>query len=176
MVGSEVLEVLDHGTLLPVAFLDVLTYHGPDNSVAGVAHAFKAMERAWPLLDAARPPERYEVHIDSAFPGDGSRDAFEMVTRAVTGGRYRFVPEIAPATAPEGPEGRFFFRIHYRATAVDLTLRDGFVSDRFVERVRRGAQTADEEKALARLKQAMAVRLMGLAAPQVYDATVREEG
>lgn len=171
MNAADVLAVLDRGDPHEVAFSDVLTYHG-SRSIAGVAHGFKAMQRAWPLLAGGQPPERYEVHIDSAFGGDGARDAFEMVTRAVTGQRFRFVPEIAPASAPEAPEGRFFFRFRYRDVTVDTTLRDGFVSDEFLERVcRGGTKTRAEEEAVAEMKRAMAAQVMGLPPDEVYDLT-----
>jgi hypothetical protein len=164
------LEVLDHGELICVSFDDLLKYHGR-SSIAGVAHGFKVMQRAFPLLTAGAPPERYDIEIDSAFDGAGARDAFEMVTRAVTGHRYRMAPELAPLDAPQGPEGRFFFRFQYRGRGVDLTLRDGLVSDEFVQLARRGAGTPAEVERLVRLKQDMAERLLRLAAEEVYDAS-----
>ncbi|MGH8929061.1 MAG: hypothetical protein ACRDZO_00075 [Egibacteraceae bacterium] len=167
------LEVFDHGELICVSFEDLLKYHGR-SSIAGAAHAFKVMERAFPLLAGGLPPERYEIKIDSAFRGDGVRDGFEMVTRAVTGHRYRLAPELAPADAPPGPEGRFFFRFAYRGVVVDLTLRDGLVSDEFVRLVRRGADTPAEAERLVRFKRDMADRLLSLAAEEVYDASVSQ--
>jgi hypothetical protein len=167
------LEVLDHGELVSVSFDDVLKYHGR-SSIAGVAHGFKVMQRAFPLLAGGSPPERYDLWIHSAFDGAGARDAFEMVTRAVTGHRYRLAPELAPADAPHAPEGRFFFRLEYRGSRVDLKLRAGLVSDEFVQLVRRGAETPGEVERLVRLKREMADRLLSLAAEEVYDASVSQ--
>lgn len=82
MTGT--LEVIDRGRSLRFSFEDVLKYHGP-GSPGGAAHAFKVLERALPLLDPDRPCERREIVIDTAFGGPGARDAFELVTRAVTG-------------------------------------------------------------------------------------------
>jgi hypothetical protein len=53
------------------------------SAIGGVAHGFKVMERALPLLVGGGLPERAGIVIDSAFGGAGARDAFEMVTRAV---------------------------------------------------------------------------------------------
>jgi hypothetical protein len=53
-----------------------------------VADAFKAMQRALPILDPNGPVERRQITVHTAFRGPGGRDAFEMVTRAVTGDRY----------------------------------------------------------------------------------------
>lgn len=169
MGPSEVLTVLDRGDPLEVSFRNARTYHGY-RSIAGIAHGFKAMQRAWPLLAGGQPPERYEVRIDSAFAGEGARDAFEIVTRAVTGGRYRLVSEIAPPRAPEAPEGSFFFRFRYRDTTVDTTLRAGFINDEFLKRVRRGTQTRAEEETLAGMKREMAAQIMSLPPDEVYDA------
>ena len=162
------LEILDHGQRIAFDFEDLLKYHGR-GAVGGVAHGFKVMERALPLLAGGEPPERDGIAIDSAFGGAGARDAFEMVTRAVTGGRFRFDPDLAP-DAPDSPIGRYFFRFTYReGPAVDLTLRPGLVSDEFVDLARRGPSTPEEEARLDWLKQDMADRLMARPAKEVYD-------
>lgn len=170
--AAPTIEVLDDGELVRIGFGDLVKYHGR-SSVGGLAHGFKVMERGLPLLDGGQPPERREVHVETEFDGPGSRDAFEMVTRAVTGGRYRATAELAGPDhpAPEAPEGRFFFRLRYRGNTVDLTLRDGHVSSEFIDLVRRGPGTPAEESHLARLKQDMADRLMQLPAEDVYDAS-----
>ena len=163
------LDVLDHGELLSITFADLVKYHGR-SSIGGVAHGFKVMERALPLLRDGSPPERYDVEIETAFPGPGARDAFEMVTRAVTGGRYRVTPELAAADAPIAPEGHYVFRVRGHETTVDLTLRPGHVRDDFIQLVRQPERTAADEERLVVLKQDMAARLMSLPADEVYDA------
>lgn len=163
------LETLDHGEPIAISFEDILKYHGR-SFLGGAAHGFKAMQRAFPLLCADARPERYEVTIATAFPGPGARDAFEMVTRAVTGGRYAVDLELAGDEVVASPRGRYFFRFAYRAVVVDVTLRPGLVRDEFVELARKGAATPAEAERLAWLKQDMADRLMGLPAEEVYDA------
>lgn len=164
------LEVLDHGELIAFSFEDLLEYHGR-GAIGGVAHGFKVMERALPLLAAGQPPERYDIGVETAFEGPGARDAIEMVTRAVTGGRYRVDPDLGGDDVPESPNGRYFFRLVYggRAT-VELTLRPGLVPAELLALVRRETITADEEKRLTWLKGDMADRLMSLPAEEVYDA------
>ncbi len=166
------LTILDHGDPITISFEDLLKYHGK-GFVGGVAHGFKVMERAFELLSPDQPPERYGITIETAFPGPGARDAFEMVTRAVTGGRYVVDTGFAPAGTLESPAGRYFFRLGYEGRTVDLTLRPGLVRDEFIELARRGPATAAEEERLVWLKQDMADRLMGLPASQVYDAALR---
>lgn len=166
------LVVLDQGEPISISFDDLLKYHGR-SSIAGVAHAFKAMERAFPLLSPGGPPERYDITVESGFPGGGARDAFEMVTRAVTGDRYRLAPEPAGVEAPEAPGGHFFFRLGYRETLVELVARAGLVPEGFVQIACREAPTPAEAARAQQLKEEMAERLLSLPADEVYDADPR---
>jgi hypothetical protein len=166
------LVVLDQGGTISISFDDLLKYHGR-SSIAGVAHAFKAMERALPLLSPGGPPERYDITVESGFPGGGARDAFEMVTRAVTGDRYRLASEAPGAEAPEAPGGHFFYRLGYRGTVVDLVARAGLVPEEFLQLACREAPTPDEAVRAQHLKEEMAERLLSLPAEEVYDANLR---
>lgn len=163
------LETLDHGEPIAISFDDILKYHGR-SFVGGAAHGFKAMQRAFPLLCADARPERYEVTIETAFPGPGARDAFEMVTRAVTGSRYKVDTDLAGDEVIASPRGRYFFRFFYRGVVVDVSLRPGLVRDEFIELARKGAATPAEVARLDWLKQEMSDRLMSLPAEEVYDA------
>ncbi|HET7490047.1 MAG TPA: hypothetical protein VFJ85_19140 [Acidimicrobiales bacterium] len=165
------LTIRDQDEAISIAFDDILKYHGR-SSIAGAAHAFKAMERAFPLLSPDQPPDRYGIAVESGFPGGGARDAFEMVTRAVSGDRFRVAPELAPAGVPDAPGGSFFFRLRYGPTVVDLALRDGLVPEEFVEVACKEAPSAAEAERARRLKEEMAARLLGLPAEAVYDAVV----
>ena len=166
------LVVLDQAESISISFDDLLKYHGR-SSIAGLAHAFKAMERAFPLLSPGGAPERYEITVESGFPGGGARDAFEMVTRAVTGERYRLASEPAVAQAPEAPGGHFFFRLGYRDAVVDLVARAGIVTEEFLQLACREAPTPAEAARAQQLKEEMAERLLGLPADEVYDAYLR---
>jgi hypothetical protein len=163
------LVVSDQGQPVSISFDDLLKYHGR-SSIAGVAHAFKAMERAFPFLSPGLPPERYDITVESGFPGGGARDAFEMVTRAVTGDRYQLVVEARPGV-PEAPGGHFFFRLGYQGTVVELTLRAGLVPDEFLDVACKERPTPAEADRAQQLKEEMAERLLGLPAEEVYDLT-----
>lgn len=168
------LMVRDHGEAICISFDDVVKYHGR-SSIAGAAHAFKAMERAFPLLSPDEPPDRSLIFVESGFPGGGARDAFEMVARAVSGDRFRVTPELAGAEVPEAPGGHFFFRLRYGATVVDLALRDGLVPEEFLEVACKDAPSPAEADRARQLKEEMATRLLGLAPEAVYDAEVASE-
>lgn len=161
------LHVREAGQDLTYAFADLMHFHG-FGFPGGVAHAFKVMERALPLLAKGEPPERREIEIRTAFRGPGARDAFEMVTRSLTEQRY------VVDSALERPERgetlmRYVFALSYRGSTVRLQLRDGIVWDEFIALGRKPDRTAAEEDRLVWLKQDMAERLLALPATEVYD-------
>jgi hypothetical protein len=162
------IEVLDRGQRIAFSLEDLMKYHGP-GSPGGVAHAFKVLERGLPLLEPDGLCERREIVIETAFEGPGARDAFEMITRAVTGDRFRIDPALARPQRGRALE-RFVFRLTYRERAVTLVLRDGFVTDEFIDLARTQQRTDDQEQRLETLKREMAERVMAPPAHAVYDA------
>ena len=162
------IEVLDHGQRIAFSLEDLMKYHGP-GSPGGVAHAFKVLERGLPLLEPNGLCERREIVVETAFEGPGARDACEMVTRAVTGDRFHIDPALARPQRGRALE-RFVFRLTYRERAVTLVLRDGFVTDEFIDLARTQQRTADQEQHLDTLKRDMADRVMSRPARDVYDA------
>lgn len=164
---STQLDVVDQGASLTFTFADLMKYHGP-NAPGGVAHAFKVLERALPLLDDGRPVERRDVEIATAHGGPGVRDAFELVLRATTGGRYDVDPALA---RPERGNtlANYVFRLTYRGSSVTLQVREGFVADEFIDLVNRPGRTESEEARLVVLKQEMTDRLLAVPATEVYD-------
>ncbi|MGQ0575905.1 MAG: hypothetical protein ACT4RN_17120 [Pseudonocardia sp.] len=161
------LEVLDEGVLLRFTLADLMRYHGP-GFPGGVAHGFVAMLRAWPLLDPGGPPRRREIRLDTAFPGPGARDAVELVTRAVTEGRYTVDAGLGRPDRGTTLE-RYVFRFTDGEREVRVEIRDGFVTDEFIALSRAPGRTADQDAHLAVLKQEMADRLLAVAPDQVYD-------
>jgi hypothetical protein len=157
----------DRGRRVAFTLDDLMRYHGAA-SPGGVAHAFKVLERALPLLSPDEPPERRQIAIRTAFGGPGARDAFELVTRAVTEGRYLVDPELARPQRGRAME-RFVFELTHRGRRVTLTVREGFVTDEFIDLARAEARSEDEERRLDRLKLEMAEHVMGAPAEAVYD-------
>ncbi len=161
------LTVLERGEAIAFSFDDMLRHHG-GGSPGGVAHAFKVLERALPLLEPGGPPERREITIRTAFGGPGARDAFELVTGAVTGERY--VVDAALARPDRGSAlERFVFALGYRDRGVTLAAREGFVTEEFIDLARRESRTASEDGRLTALKLEMADLVMSSAAGDVYE-------
>jgi len=164
-VDPEAIFVLDGGRELAFSYQDMLRYHG-GRSPAGVAHALKVLERALPLLAPDGRIERRGLVIETPFAGPGARDAFELVTRAATEHRYKLDRSLArPSLGPA--RERFVFRLSYRDRAVTLALRDGFVTDEFIELADRGHRSSAEEHRFTLLKTATAKRLLSVRAEDV---------
>jgi hypothetical protein len=166
---TDTISVRESGRAIRFTYDDLLKYHG-FGYPGGVAHAFKVMQRAFPLLDEEGAPERADLSMATAFPGPGARDAFEMATRMVTGGRYLVDPALAGEEVLRSPKGRYLFRFAGRSRSLDLTLRPGFVEEEFLRLGALESRTAVEEARLSVLKAEMAARLLASPAEDVYDA------
>ncbi len=166
---SSTIVVVDQGQPIGFSFDDMMRYHGP-GSPGGVAHAFKVLERGLPLLEPDGAPERREITVETAFGGPGARDGFELVTRAVTEDRYVVDRRLERSERGRTLE-RFVFRLGYRDRVVTLLVREGYVTDEFIELARKERRTAEEDDRLAVLKTEMADRVMSTPATDVYDAT-----
>jgi hypothetical protein len=166
MAGDRIV-VLDSGREVSFSFVEMLNYHG-GGSPGGVAHAFKVLELALPLLDVRARVERRAIHIATAFGGPGARDAFELVTRAVSEQRFILDPELARPENGRARE-RFVFGMRYGERSVLLVLREGFVTDEFIDLTRRVARTAAQERQLDAMKTEMATRVMAARAQDVYQ-------
>ena len=161
------LDVLDKGRPLAFSLDDLLKYHGP-GSPGGVAQAYKILERGLPLLDPDGPPERREIHVRTAFGGPGARDAFELVTRAVTGGRYDVDQSLARPERGRAME-RFVFELTYRDRSATLIVREGIVPDEFIELARTDPRSEEQDARFAQVKLDMVAHVMSLPAEEVYD-------
>lgn len=160
------LTVLEAGRPLSYTYADLMHYHG-FGFPGGVAHAFKVLERALPLLANGEVPERREIAIRTPFKGPGARDAFEMVTRSLTEGRYMVNPALAQPERGETLE-RYVFILSYRGKQVRLRIHDGIVRDEFIALGRKLDRTPEENERLEWLKQDMADRLLSMPADAIY--------
>jgi len=159
--------VHEDGRPLTFSVEDLNRYHG-FGFPGGVAHAFKVMQRALPLLSPHAPPERREISIQTPFKGPGARDAFEMVTRATTEGRYTIDESLLALERGEILKG-YVFVLRYRDKSVKLVIREGIVKEEFILLGRKAGRTEEEDQHLAWLKQDMAERLLRLPAEETYD-------
>lgn len=163
---ADTIDIVERGHAISFSFDDLMRYHGP-GSPGGVAHAFKVMQRALPLLDRGALLERREIYIRTAFGGPGARDGFELVTRAVTGDRYVIDPDLGrPGNGPT--RERFVFELSYRGCSVTLALREGYITREFADLAFKKGSTAAEDARLEQLKGELAERVMAGRAADVY--------
>ena len=164
---DETILVEERGQLLEFSYTDMLCYAGP-YSPAGVANAFKVMQRAFAALSPNQPPQRRSIVIRTAFRGPGARDGFEAVTRAVTDGRYTI--DLALARPDRGRLLQsFVFQVIIAGRTATLLLRKGFVSAEFIDLAGKAERDQAEEAHLDQLKADLAQRLLAAAAEDVYD-------
>jgi hypothetical protein len=159
---DETILVEERGQLLEFSYTDMLCYAGP-YSPAGVATAFKVMQRAFAALSGNQPPQRRSIVIRTAFAGPGARDGFEAVTRAYT---------VDPALA-RPDRGRvlqsFVFQVIIAGRAATLLPRKGFVTAEFIDLAGKSERDQAEEAHLDQLKAQLAQRLLAAPAEDVYD-------
>jgi hypothetical protein len=152
------LTVLDEGRELRFGYDEMVRYNG-GRSPAGVAFAYKALERALPLLAGGALVERRRITIRSGFGGPGVRDAFELVTRAPTEDRYEIDHDGAS----------FLFAFEHAGTVVRLALRDGFIPDEFRELISARNRSDEQERRFAEVKAEIAAHVMRTPPDEVYD-------
>ena len=164
---TETVAVTDHRRELTFSFEDMNRYHG-GGSPAGVATAFKVLQRAFAVLSPDRPPDRRSVSIRTAFRGPGARDGFEAVTRAVSDDRFAVDRTLVRPDLGRLRED-FVFVVSIPGTSVTMALRGGFVSEEFVDLARTPDRTPPQELQLDVLKAQLAQALLSTPADQLYD-------
>jgi hypothetical protein len=164
---AETIQVQERGQTLEFSFDDMLRYTGP-HSPAGVANAFKVMQRAFALLSPDEPPQRRSVVVRTAFQGPGARDGFEAVTRAVTDGRYTVDLSLARTDRGRLLQS-FVFDIGLGNRSATLLLRPGFVTDEFIDLAGQSDRGDTDETRLDELKADLARRVLAAPAEAVYD-------
>ena len=86
------ISIYDEENLLKLSIEDVGKYHG-DICLCAIA-GFRALRLAISQLWGDEIPKREDFGITSAYPGKGSQDAFEFITRAKTRGDFKLkLPE-----------------------------------------------------------------------------------
>jgi hypothetical protein len=164
---TEMLAVEERGRTIMFTFDDMMRYHGV-HSPAGVAMAFKVIQRAFAVLSPDGPPERRSIAVRTAFRGPGARDGFEAVTRAVSDGRY-----VVDRSLVRADRGRlledFVFVVTVGGRTATLLLRDGFVTDEFIDLARTENRSDEQEARLDELKAHLAQQVMATTAADVYD-------
>ncbi|MDT5008414.1 MAG: hypothetical protein QOH57_31 [Mycobacterium sp.] len=165
---GETIAVQERARVIAFTFDDLMRYHGP-GSPAGVANAFKVLQRAFALLSPDAPPHRRSVMIRTAFQGPGARDGIEAVTRAFTDGRYVVDRALARPDLGRLRES-FVFEVSIGDSATTLVIRDGFVTEEFIDLAQKDGRTDDEEIRLDELKAQFAQHVLASDAAEVYDA------
>ena len=101
---------------------DMIAYAGLENVIAS-AVTLRLLSRAFADLTEDGVPDRRSIRILTAFAGEGVRDCIELVTRAVTPGR--FVLDPSAATFPATPiGGAMYFEVACADRAMAYTFSE----------------------------------------------------
>lgn len=131
---SETIKVTENGgkTVLVIKLEDCEKYHGLKRC-GGLALGFRLLKFALDRFTSTDSiADRNLITFKTAFDGPGIIDSSEYVGRCLT--RKRFM--VLPSEAIEAPEciwGRLYFEIGYGTKLMKLTVREGVVSQEFLE-------------------------------------------
>lgn len=162
----DIICVTEGGQTLTFDFAALLAYHG-GGFPGGVVHGLKAMQAGFAALGDGPLPRR-EIHVRTAFPGPGGRDAVECVTRALTDGRYLVDRALGGRDVISDPPGPYLWRFSLGDRAVEVTIRPGHVRPEFVALGAMASRDAHQDARLETLKREMADRLLPLPASEIY--------
>ena len=166
--------IMDGDDLIELSFQDVEKYHG-QHSIGGAALGYQVLRAAFASLFPTSVPRREEISIVSGRPCGGFRDAFEMVTRALTrkvyhvdtsrpDGRYNSLAAHAYSWRVSTADGR----------GVEIVLRPGLIPPRFFELwslVGNGSATPADWHELVRVKRGLADAVLAMPLDELFTVT-----
>jgi|GEM_PF-1248720 len=159
------IKIKDEVSILSFEFDDLVRYHGT-KAICGLTVAFKVMEAAWDTLWRDAAPRRDVLSVASAFPGQGTQDGFEMVTRATSRGTYKILTGVEPGSLiAKAAKGAYFFRLGDEQQVIELGLKPEVVPAEFVpsrRQLARGNATKSEVAAFRALQFEFSENLRGL--------------
>lgn len=144
---------------IEIGFPMVAAYHG-QSALAMAAIVFQAQRAAIALLSPEAIPARGDISIVSGHPGPGVRDAFEVVTRAVSRGAYAVDRARPEARFVAGQDISYSFRMTIGARTAEIALLDGVLPERFFELVFAKSRTPVQERELSALKRSIAEEVL----------------
>ncbi len=160
-----VIKIFNKPTDLIFGFDDLVKFHGT-NSICGLTVSFKVMEAAWKEIWSVSPPRREDLSVVSGFPGPGTRDGFEMVTRAVSRDTYRVIPDAKPGPlVSEAAKGAYFFQLCDDKQIIELGLKPGMLPEDFIPRRRamaRGEASSSDVKEFRKIQFSFSEKLLSL--------------
>ena len=143
----QVLTVCDEEGEMSFNREDLIRYSGQGHLIAS-ALVMRVLSDAFARLSPGKVPDRKQIRVLSAFPGLGVRDHIELVTRAVTDGRYIVDTSAGPDYAPTSAiGGRMYFVVAVGEKAISYVMNPDIFNDRWRQEVaafQKGASTPEE--------------------------------
>jgi len=169
--------VSDNGHVVALDYKGLLDYHG-GGAVAGATMGFRVMQAAaGELTGFERPLERQNLYIVSGHPGPGYRDAFEYVTRCVTGQRFELNTDLPGGRLSPYQSYAFQFLItdRHAGKQATVTVRENIIPNRFYEVLRDLRDTRQDKELkdeLEMLKHHMVRKVLALPLDQLFQVSM----
>lgn len=145
--------VSDRDDILTINFDNLVNYHGRA-AICGLSVTYKVIQCGFEALVGDGAPDREKLSVLSAFPGPGARDAFELIGRVVTNGRYEVDKTIPPSEQiSEAAAGSYYFRIDHGDRSVELGVKPGVVRQEFIDLKRKQTKKLASPEDLTRLRE-----------------------
>ncbi len=171
------ISIYDEENLLEITIEDVGKYHG--DICPCLLAGFRVTQLAISQLWKDEVPGREDFRIISAFPGQGSQDAFEFITRAKTRGDFTLeLPEGTSASSITVDNWVFSFIRKSTDERVRIRLKEEVFPERFFElrkKVKSEPATSEEKEAFGRTKQELKDRLMSLPANKLFGFQANDD-
>lgn len=171
---NSAITIKDRDTVLDITYRDMLQYHGRFY-IAGVAMAYKLLERIMLELPGGAVPSREAFRFAIAVNGPGIIDGLEMATRAKSRGHLAVDADIAAninaPDAADGKGGKYYFEIAYEQQKVAFKLRDNIIPSEFqvlAHKSHDGTLDPAGASRLQTLKEEIAVFLTGADASMLF--------
>ncbi len=147
---------------------DLMRYSGMGGLIAsGVV--LRLLSRAFADLSPDQPPIRSELFVLSSVPSSDVVDGIELVTKAVSTGRYILDTEKAPEEAPPVPEGgRLYFEILYHGKSFGYTFSPDIFNQEWFNQIQKnqnGTESEDERVEYLQYKFSVLGKLVTTADP-----------
>lgn len=123
--------VIDSGYASKFHIKDCFNFHGYD-AVGGVVLGFRLLQAVQNRLNGGRALDRRAVSLFTAFPGQGARDVFELLTRMCSEQRFELDTAFNHPLATKGVTGAFYFRFSYAGKSIELSPVEGCPDQNFI--------------------------------------------
>ncbi len=156
---------------IQIGFDALAAYHG-QSALAMLAITFQCLRATTAILSPQAPARRAAISVVSGHPGPGVRDAFELVTRAVTRGAYIVDPTLPDARLNPYTEISYSFAISLEGRTAHAALKEGVLPGRFFELLAIKDKSQAVRTEFSKLKRTIAADVLVVEPQTLFELSV----